>query len=86
MTSLIAFITSPRFVDLAIALVLLELCALALYRARRHRGMRTSELVAFLGAGMAMLVAMRVTASGGGSATFIIAMTASLVLQSWHIV
>ena len=85
MSKLSAFITSPRFVDLAIVLVVVELAALVLYRALRHRGMRTGELIAFLGAGMAMLIAMRVTATGGGAAGFIIAMTASLVLQSWHI-
>ncbi len=85
MSALTSFILSPRFVDLAIVLVVLEFAVLVFYRARRHRGMRTGELVAFLGAGTAMLFAMRVSVSGGGSAAFIVAMTASLVLQSWHI-
>lgn len=85
MSALISFILSPRFVDLAIVLVVLEFAVLAAYRARSHRGMRMGELIAFLGAGTAMLLAMHVTATGGGSAMFIVAMTASLVLQGWHI-
>ena len=74
-----------RLLDVVIGLLVLELLGLAAYRAATGRGMRPTELTAFLGAGLAMAVALRVTLAGGRAEWFAAAMAASLVLHLWHV-
>lgn len=74
-----------RFLDVVIALLVAEWLGLAVYRAATGRGMRPAEVTAFLGAGLAMTLALRVTLAGGRAEWFAAAMAASLVLHLWHV-
>ena len=69
--------------------VLVEAAALVAYRRRTGRGMRVPEVASFLGAGLALLVAMRVLAAGSGGAraglAFAAAMAAALACHVWHV-
>ena len=81
----LAFSASPRFLDAVIGLVVVEIAALVLYRRRRRRGMPAGEVVAFLGAGLALLVALRSRATGGSALAFGAAMTVALLCHAWHV-
>jgi hypothetical protein len=74
-----------RFLDVVIATLVAELVGLAAYRAATGRGLRPTELAAFLGAGLAMALALRVGVAGGRAEWFAAAMAASLVLHLWHV-
>ena len=83
--TVLEFVLTPRFLDAVIALLVAELVGLAAYRAATGRGMRPTELTAFLGAGLAMVVALRVSVGGGRAELFAAAMATSLVLHVWHV-
>ncbi len=85
MSSLLRFTASPSFLDAVIGIVVVELAALLLYAARRGRGMPAGEAVAFLGAGLALLIALRTRAAGGSALAFGAAMTVALVCHLWHV-
>ena len=53
------FLASAAFVDVVLALVALEALVLVVYRRRTGRGIATGELLANLGAGAALLLALR---------------------------
>jgi len=74
-----------RFLDVVIALLVAEWLGLTAYRAATGRGMPPTEVTAFLGAGLAMALALRVTVAGGRAEWFAAAMAASLVLHLWHV-
>lgn len=76
---------SPSIIDAILALVAVEAVALVFYRVRSKRGMPVAEVVAFLGAGAALMIALRVLATGGGFATFAVAMLGSLAMHLWHV-
>jgi hypothetical protein len=83
-----ALLASPRLVDVIIVAVLVEGIALALLRRRWQRGMPVREVASFLGAGLALLVALRVSmpALGAGSRPlFAAAMGVALVCHLWHV-
>ena len=83
--AVLALSASPRFLDAVIALVVAELAALVIYRRLRRRGMPIGEVVAFLGAGLALLVALRSRAQTGSGLAFGAAMTVALVCHVWHV-
>ena len=70
-------------VDLVIAATLVEGAALAAYRATTGRGVAARELLAFLGAGLSLLVAMRLVATQAPLAAFAVVMLAALALHLW---
>ena len=74
-----------RIIDAIIVLLALEMAVLALYRRQRREGMPLREMLAFCGAGFAMLIALRILAGGGTFIAFGAAMLASLVLHVIHI-
>ena len=78
---------SPRFIDAVIAAVLAEAAGLVAYRRRTGRGVPVAEVASFLGAGLALLLAMRALApaGGGGGAPFAAAMAAGLACHVWHL-
>ena len=76
---------STRIIDVIIVLLVLEMAALIAGRALRRRGMPVAELLAFLGAGLAMLVALRIVATDGPFLAFAFAMLVSLSLHLWHV-
>ncbi|MEO8334457.1 MAG: hypothetical protein ABI664_05765 [bacterium] len=78
-------IPSARIIDVIIVLLVVELVALVTGRALRRRGMPIAELIAFLGAGLSMLIAVRIVAMGGPFPAFALAMLASLFLHLWHV-
>lgn len=84
-----AFLAPGRLLELIIAGVVLEGVLLCLYRRRTGRGMPTAEVVAFLGAGLALLVAARAavasTATGAQTLVFAAAMAAALGCHVWHV-
>jgi hypothetical protein len=86
--SLAALLAAPWLVDAIIAGVIVEGVALAAYRRRTGRGMPVRELASFLGAGLALLVALR-TGSGprgaGGTLVFAGAMAVGLACHVWHL-
>ena len=53
-------------IDLVIALTVLEGLVLALYHRRTGRGMAPRDFIANLGAGLALMVALRIGLSAGG--------------------
>ncbi len=76
---------STQIIDVIIALLALEMTVLIAGRALRGRGMPIAELLAFLGAGLSMLVALRIVARGGPFGAFALAMLLSLFLHMWHV-
>ena len=76
---------SVRMIDGIILVLALEMTSLAIYRTARGSGLRAPELVSFLGAGLSMLVALRVLASGGPFIAFAASMLLSLLLHIWHV-
>ena len=89
LSALLDFLVTPRFLDLVMLGVLAEAAALVAYRRRTGRGMRASEVASFLGAGLALLLAMRVLAAGAGGVwgrgAFAAAMAAALGCHAWHV-
>jgi hypothetical protein len=83
--SALGFVLTLRFLDAVIALVVAEAIALGVYRSTTGRGMPPSEVVAFLGAGLAMVVGLRLWVAGASAAAFAGAMGVSLVLHVWHV-
>lgn len=74
-----------RLLDAVIAATLAEGVALAAYRAATGRGLEYRELVAFLGAGASLLVAMRLAVSEAPFVAFGAAMLAALALHAWFV-
>lgn len=74
-----------QLVDAIIALVVFEMFALILYRQTRHRGMPRNEVMSFLGAGVGLMVALRVLVSDGPFVLFGAAMLFSLAMHLWHV-
>ena len=72
-------------VDGIIGLVLLELAALGGYQLLRRRGMPFPEVVSFLGAGLGLLVALRVLIANGSIVLLAGALLVSLVMHLWHV-
>ena len=58
------FVASGLIVDLAIALTLLELVALTVYRARTGRGIEASKLVITLASGLLLMLGLRAALTG----------------------
>ena len=77
---------STRLIDAIIAGVVIEGVALVAYRGFTGRGVRISELATFLGAGLALLVALRLALSGAPRAAGGGALLAALALHVWHVV
>ena len=77
---------STHLIDVVIAGVFLEGVALAAYRAFTGRGVGIAELVTFLGAGLALLVAIRLALRGAPWLLGAGALSAALVLHVWHLV
>ena len=83
-----ALLASPRLVEAVIAAVLVEGAALVAYRRRTGRGVPVREVVSFLGAGLALLLAIRAVGAPGtpaGQGLFAIAMAAALGFHVWHL-
>ena len=76
---------STRLIDAIIAGVVSEGLVLAAYRGFTGRGVRISELATFLGAGLALLVALRLTLSGASWVAGAGALFAALALHVWHV-
>ncbi|MGZ8470296.1 MAG: hypothetical protein ACXW61_11970 [Gemmatirosa sp.] len=74
---------ADRLLELVIALTVDEGAVLAAYRAVTGRGLPHRELAAFLGAGLALLVAMRLATGGAPRAAFAAAMLTALALHLW---
>ena len=74
-----------RIADGIIALVLIEGVVLLAYRRRTGRGVPSGEIASFLGAGLALLVALRLVASGAGMAALAGVLLAALLLHIWHL-
>ena len=72
-------------VDGIIVLVLLELAALWCYRSFTRRGMPLAEAISFLGAGLGLLIALRVLLTNGPLILLGSALFASLLMQLWHV-
>ena len=87
MTSLLA---PGRLLELVMAGVVVEGLLLVAYRRRTGRGMPAREVVAFLGAGLALLGAARATvaasATPGQTLAIAAAMAAALACHVWHVV
>lgn len=78
----------PRLLDLVIIGVMIEGLALATYRWRTGRGMPGREVASFLGAGLGLLVAARLSvapATAGSLAGFALAMSVALICHIWHV-
>lgn len=82
-----ALVITPRLIDAILLGVLAEAVALAIYRRRTGRGMPVRELVSFLAAGAALLLATRVAVSAAAPrpVPFAAAMAAGLVCHLWHL-
>ena len=80
-----------RLLDLVIVVVVVEGLVLARHRRRTGRGMPVREVVAFLGAGLALLVAARAAVGAVAPlaprplAVFALAMLAALAAHVWHL-
>jgi hypothetical protein len=86
--SLAALLAAPWLVDAIIGGVIVEGVALAAYRRRTGRGMPVREVTSFLGAGLALLVALRTAAgprTGAATLVFAVAMAVGLACHVWHV-
>lgn len=83
--TLIASAPEVQAIDLMIGVLSAEIVLLAVNRRLRGVGLRSRELVAFLGAGLFMLVGLRVMIAGGPFVAFAAAMLVSLGLHLWHV-
>jgi len=72
--------------DIVLVAVLAEGVVLALYHRRTGRGMVGREIIAFLGAGGSLMVALRLQAGPSLTASLLLALTAALVLHVWFVV
>ncbi|MEO7995846.1 MAG: hypothetical protein ABI852_00305 [Gemmatimonadaceae bacterium] len=77
--------TIAHLVDGIIALVVMEMIGLILYRRAKHRGMPGREVMSFLGAGAGLMLALRVLVSDGPFVLFGAAMLFSLSMHLWHV-
>ena len=59
--------------------------ALVVYRQLKRRGMPRNEVISFLGAGVGLMLALRVLVSNGPFLLFGVAMLFSLAMHLWHI-
>jgi hypothetical protein len=86
MSSLIAFVESPRFLQLVMLAIICEAAVLIAYHSRTGRGPRPLTVCSFLGAGLAFVVALyAIRALANPSVVFIIALTSALVFHIWHL-
>jgi hypothetical protein len=81
---------SPRLYDGIVLAVIVEAVALVAYRRRTGRGVPVPAVASFLGAGIAFVLALRLSASGaprdGSAATaFAGVMLVALALHFWHL-
>ena len=72
--------------DIILLFLGLEIVVLLAIRGVARRGMPWRECISFLGAGFAMLIALRAVAVGQHPAVFAVAMLVSLALHVWHVV
>lgn len=80
--------TAARLLDLVMLGVIIEAVALVVYRRRTGRGMPVREVGSFLGAGLGLLLAARMTSpttTSGSLAGFAAAMAFALVCHIWHV-
>ena len=77
--------TIIHLVDAIIALVIVEMIGLVVYRRATGRGMPRNEVLSFLGAGAGLMLALRVLVSDGPFALFGMAMLFSLAMHVWHV-
>ncbi len=86
MSSLFAFLESPRFLQLLMVAILCEAAVLIAYHSRTGRGPRPWTVCTFLGAGLSFVIALyAVRALTDPSVVFIIALTSALVFHIWHL-
>ena len=71
------FVASGRIVDLAIALTLLELIGLIVYRVRTGRGIEASKLVTGLASGLLLMLGLRAALTGADWPWIALALSAS---------
>jgi hypothetical protein len=71
------FVASGRIVDLAIALTLLELIGLIVYRVRTGRGIEASKLVTALASGLLLMLGLRAALTGADWLWIALALSAS---------
>ena len=75
------FVASGLIVDLAIALTLLELVGLIVYRARTGRGIEASSLVTVLASGLLLMLGLRAALTGADWPWIALALSASGVVH-----
>lgn len=86
MTELVAFFASPLFLGAVIVGVIVEALALIAWHRRTGRGPRPLLVCSFLGAGLALFVALYVIrAQDTPGRAFIIALLMALIFHVWHL-
>jgi len=86
MTELVAFFASPLFLGAVIGGVVLEALVLIAWHRRTGRGPRPVLVCSFLGAGLALFVALyAVRAHDAPPFAFIIALLVALIFHAWHL-
>ena len=78
--------TATVLLDIVLVAVVVEGVGLTLYRRWSGRGMAPRELIAFLGAGGSLMVALRLQAGAVLTASLLFALTAALILHVWFVV
>jgi hypothetical protein len=71
LNALEAFAAGPALIDLILAGVVLEACALLLYRRATGRGLAPGTLLATLAAGGSVMLALRLSLGGGDARAWI---------------
>ena len=77
---------APVVVDAILALVVAEAVALVAWRARRARGPTVAQTLSFLGAGAALLVAVRAALSGWPAWAALAALLVGGLAHAAHVV
>jgi hypothetical protein len=78
-------LNGPRLVDAVLCIVAVEAVALAVRRRRTGRGPALGPLLAFLGSGAALLVALRAALAGAPAWTVPAALAAAGLLHLRHL-
>jgi hypothetical protein len=79
-------VTAAVVLDIILIAIIAEGIGLAVYRRLTGRGMAGREIIAFLGAGGSLMVALRLQAGPSLSVPFMFALTSGLVLHLWFVV
>lgn len=79
-------VTATAVLDIILVAIVAEGIGLAVYRRRTGRGMAGREIIAFLGAGGSLTVALRLQAGPLLSVPFLFALTSALLLHLWFVV